>query len=268
MSMRNSEIKEGDLIKSIEKCFLVLHSFSNEKTSLTISDAAKITNLSKPSVRRILLTLTYLGYLKQTEQNTFHLTPKILSLASIYTNSNTMWEAVTPFIKELSEEINESTSISVLNEDQIIYVARIGVNKIINVSLNIGSRLPAHATSMGQTILAYSSEQQQEHFFQLSKLEKITENTCISKEELQKKFKKITKDGYNISNEELEIGLTSISAPIFDYYDRVIAAINISLQTSKFQSSNDIHKEFIQPLLNCSNTISNFFRHNSITSLY
>lgn len=268
MSMRNLDIKEGDLIKSIEKCFLVLHSFSNEKTSLTISEAAKITHLSKPSVRRILLTLTHLGYLTQTEQNTFHLTPKILSFASIYTNSNTMWEAVTPFIKELSEEINESTSISVLNEDQIIYVARIGVNKIIHVSLTIGSRLPAHATSMGQTILAYASEEQQAHFFQLSKLEKITENTCTSKEELQEKFIKIKRDGYNISMEELEIGLTSISAPIFDYHGQVVAAINISLQTSKFQSSSDIHRDFVQPLLSCSNTISSFFKQNSITSLY
>jgi len=248
LSMEYSEIKESDFVKSLEKGLLVITAFSNEHTKLSISGTAKLTGLSRPAARRILLTLSHLGYLKQSEQNTFSLTPKILSLGYAYLQSN-IWSSLTPFLENLSERLHESTSVSILDGDEIVYVARVAVKKIMNVSINVGSRLPASATSMGQVMLAYSREEVVNDYLNRVKLMPFTERTLVSSESLLTRLNKISEKGYNLVDQELEIGLTSIAVPIFNSRREIFAALNVSLRSSLMnQNDLDLHETYIAPL--------------------
>ncbi|HWL23272.1 MAG TPA: IclR family transcriptional regulator C-terminal domain-containing protein [Ureibacillus sp.] len=257
-------IKESDFVKSLEKGLLVIRAFSQEHPTLTISEAAKITNLTRPAARRILLTLTVLGYLKQDATGTFSPTPKILSLGYAYLASNDIWSSLTPSLETLSNQVQESTSISVLEGDEIIYVARFSVKKIMSISLSVGSRLPAYATSMGQVLLAYLQEEEFEDYMQRVTFEKFTEQTIDNREDLIAKCAMIREQGYNIVREELENGLTSIAVPLFNRQNKVVAALNISLNSAKFAAAVDLHGSYILPLFNAAKRISEQLKNQII----
>ncbi|KYG89212.1 IclR family transcriptional regulator C-terminal domain-containing protein [Metasolibacillus sp. FSL H7-0170] len=262
MSIKKDTIKESDFVKSLEKGLLVISAFTKECPALTMSEAAKLTGLSRPATRRILLTLTHLGYLYQSDKNVFSLTPKILSLGHAYFASNSIWSGVTPHLEELSNIVQESTSISVLDGQEIVYVARVATQRIMSITLNVGSRLPAYATSMGQTLLAYMEPEKFVQYAENIEFKKFTANTPSSLSELTAKCELIRERGYNIAQQELENDLTSIAAPLFNRNNTVVAAINISMHSSKFLDINKIEAHYIQPLLKIAAEISTMIEHH------
>lgn len=242
----NNSIKRGDFIQSLERGLIVIQAFSEEHPTLTVTEAATFTKLSRPAVRRILLTLENLGFATSTGGH-YSLTAKTLSLGYAYLSSKNIWEIAHQHMQSLVEKTGESTSISVLDGTEIVYVARIHTKRIMTISLDVGSRLPAYATSMGQILLAHLPSSELEQYFNTVVLEEFTDKTIATKESLYSKFAQIRQDGWVYAEQQLEEGLSSIAAPIRNEEGKVIAAINISAQPGRV--SNDIREQVFIPLL-------------------
>lgn len=256
MSSKNSNnsIKSTDFIQSLERGLAVIQAFSSEYPTLTVSEASKITEFSRPSVRRILLTLESLGYLTSINGH-FSLTARVLSLGYSYISSKNIWEMAHQHMKDLVDKTDESTSISVLDDTEIVYVARIHTKRIMKISLNVGSRLPAYATSMGQVLLAHLSPSELEDYFHKIELNSFTGETIIDKPQLMDRLQEIRDTGWVSVEQQLEVGLSSIAAPIRNAEGNVIAAINISAQTGRINKKTR-EENFIPLLLQTANQIS------------
>lgn len=182
----------------------------------------------------------------------------MISLCHSYISSNRHWEVAVPYLEDLSDKIGESSSLSILDETDIVYVIRIPVNNIMRHSLNVGARLPAYATSMGKVLLAHLPPEKLDAYFERAELKAFTEKTIISEQEIREQLKEIKETGWALSKDELELGLVSIAAPITDASNKVVAAINCSTHTGR----TDIEKvknEYLPELLATSKQISNNF---------
>lgn len=252
-SSKSKDEKSGDYLKTLERGLEVIKSFKNNP-HLTISDSSKITGLSRPVTRRVLLTLEKLGYAKERDGR-FSLTAKILSLGYSYISSQNLWEIANPFLENLSEKIGESSSLSTLDDTDIVYVARVPVNKIMKISLGVGTRLPAHTTSMGKVLLASLSPHKLDIYFQKTKLETYTANTITDEKQIREELTEVYKNGWSLSQNQLEDGLISIAAPIRDIKGNVVAAVNCSTHSGRSDLSKVLN-EYLPLLLETADQIS------------
>lgn len=243
-----------DYVQSIDRMFQILHTFSAEHPTRTTSEIAQLTNLSRPTVRRILLTLEHLGYVK-SDHATFSLTGKIIELSSVFLSSQaSAWQLAQPFMEDFVRETGESSSISILDNDQIIYVARVSQKgSIMSINLDVGSRLPAVSTSMGQVLLAYLSDNELKERLSKTKIQKFTDNTIVNQEELYKILMDIRARGWGGVDQQLEKGVRSIAVPIRKN-DKVVAAINCSVHAGRV-SKQRLLEEFLPKLKELSQRI-------------
>lgn len=242
----NNSIKSSDFIQSLERGLSIIQAFSQEHPDLTVSEAAKITNLSRPTVRRIFLTLEELGYVHAINGR-YTLTARVLSLGYAYISSKNIWEFTHPHMRNLVKKTDESTSIAVLDQTEIVYVARIPTKRIMTISLDIGSRLPAYATSMGQVLLAHLTPSELDDYFNSVELKPFTNKTIIDRELLMGELEEIREKGWASAEQQLEDGLHSIAAPIRNKEGKVIAAINISAHAGRI--SQQLKDDFYIPVL-------------------
>lgn len=247
------EFNNADHLQTLEKGLKVIEAFDNTD-HLTISTAAKLTNISRPTARRVLITLVNLGY-AQALGNRFYLTPKVLSLGYSYMTARDSWEITTTLLRELSKQTNESSSIAKLVGEEIVYIGCVPANKIMNISLNIGTHLPAYATSMGKLLLAHMNEEELKEFFATATLEALTPHTTYKEDELRKEFEEIREKGWAISEDQLEIGLMSVAAPIRNMRGEIIAAINCSTNSSQ-TTRQEVEDNYLSPLLETADLIS------------
>ena len=199
-----------------------------------------------PARARILLTLQTLGYVEQ-EGRQFRLTPKVLELGFAYLSAQPWWHQAQPLMEELTQQTRESTSASVLDGDQIVYMVRVPAQKIMSINLGIGSRLPAHCTSMGRVLLASLTEDERTRRVQAMDLEPMTPKTTIDAGKLLRTLAQVRRQGWALVNEELELGLMSLAVPLRDHAGRVVAAINVSSRPQQ-QSAAEMQRRYL-PLL-------------------
>jgi len=247
---RNSK----NFIKSLDKGLKVIQAFSRENSTMTISEVSNKTNLTRPTVRRILLTLQELRFV-DSNNDEFFLTARILNLGYAFLSSQDLIKIAEPFMQKFVKRVGESCSMAVLDKDDIIYIARVPTKRIITITLSVGSRLPAHATSMGQVMLAHLSKEELNDFFSNVNLNKLTNQTLINKTDLLQELEKIRQSGWALAEQELETGLRSIAAPIKNTKGKTVAAINCSTQSSRVAKETLI-KEYLPILLQTANDIS------------
>src|SRR3954471_1976786 len=142
-----------DFIEALARGLDVLRCFQPRPPTMTLSEIAAATGLARPTVRRILLTLEELGYVRPAERG-YALTPRVLELGMAYINALDLWDVARPHMRRLVEQTDESTSMAQLDGSDIVYVARVAVPKIVTLAVTIGTRFPAPATSMGKVLLA------------------------------------------------------------------------------------------------------------------
>ncbi|GCC50501.1 IclR family transcriptional regulator [Chryseotalea sanaruensis] len=242
----NKEIKKSDFVQSLEKGLNVINAFDMDHEQMTLSDVAKKVDLTRANARRILLTLQHLGYVTSLDGKLFSLTPKVLSLGYSYLSGLPFRELAQPYMQELAKEINESCSMSVLDNSDIVYIARVHTKRIMTISLGVGTRLPAHATSMGKVLLASMDPMEAAKLIGQMKFEELTPFT-LSKNAFIQHLDVVRKQGWAISDQELEIGVRSIACPIRDKKGKVIAAINISGHASRV-TLEDLVKKYLSAL--------------------
>lgn len=236
----------GNYIQSLERGLQVIQVFSQKDPSLSVSDVSKKTGLSRPAVRRILLTLEHLGF-AESKNNMYSLTAKTLSLGYAYLSSNNIWSIARPMMQEFVNKTGESCSISILDGLDVLYVARVSTKRIMSINLDVGSRLPAYATSMGHVLLANLPKDALDIYFGKAVFEKYTDKTINDKEQLMEVFKEVRRQNWGGVDQQFEEGLRSIAVPIRNAHGKVIAAMNCSAHAGRI--SRAVLREEFLPLL-------------------
>jgi IclR family pca regulon transcriptional regulator len=252
--MAGAEAKRSQSLQSLERGMAVIRIFSSERPALTLSEVAHLTGMTRATARRILLTLEKLGYVSSNGR-LFSLTPQVLTLGWAYLSSLNLWDIALPLMEQLVEETEESCSAATLDLPDVVYVARVPTRRIMAISLSVGSRLPAHATSMGRVLLADLPDDRLERFLADAKLERFTPNTIVDPDLLRAELELVRSRGWAIADEELEIGLRSVAAPIRGRDGRAMAALNTSAAVPR-ASIDDLVNRFRPALLRTAAMIS------------
>lgn len=239
--------REAHFVQSLERGLAVIRAFDANHPELTLSEVARICDLTRAAARRFLLTLTDLGYVR-TDGRLFSLTPRVLELGYAYLSSISLPEVAEPHLERLVAQVRESSSVCVLDGDDVVYVARVPTSRIMTVAINVGTRFPAHATSMGRVLLAYLTDEQMDSYLSRAKLNRLTARTITTTDGLRAELRRVRAQGYAIVDQELEEGLRSVAAPIRDRTGAVIAAANISVHASR-NSVESIRRDLLPHLL-------------------
>jgi IclR family pca regulon transcriptional regulator len=247
----------GEMVRSVAKTLDVIRAFDAEHRDLTLSDVARRTGQTRASARRFLLSLEALGFVRSDGQ-LFSLTPRVLSLGHAFLSSLRLPDVAEPHLKALTADLGESTSASVFDGDDIVYVARVQTRRIMAVEIRVGTRFPAYATSMGRVLLAFASADALEAYVGRVSLEPVTPHTLVDPAALRAELRRIRERGWAVVDQELEIGLRSLAAPVFNPRGEAIAAINVS--TTSASSGRFADEELARRLLATAGAIGDDLR--------
>lgn len=219
---------DPNFMTSLARGLLVIQSFSPQSPQMTISQLSVKTGLSRAAVRRCLYTLSKLGFAGIEDGSRYALRPRMLTLSNTYSASNSLSTAAQPILERMSAVLRESFSVATLDGDDIVYIARSSVSRVMTDDLHIGSRLPAYCTSMGRVLLAYLPADQLEQYLTRVVLTAHTPRTVSSVEKLRLALRNVRRHGYALVDQEYEIGLRSIAVPVYAPTGRVVATLNLS----------------------------------------
>ncbi|MEV7964630.1 IclR family transcriptional regulator [Sphaerisporangium sp. NPDC088356] len=236
-----------EYVQSLARGLAVIRAFDAATPELTLSEVARATGLTRAAARRFLLTLVELGYVR-TDGRLFALSPRVLELGYSYLSSLSLPEVALPHLERLVAEVHESASVCVLDVPDIVYVARVPTTRIMRVTISIGTRFPAHCTSMGRVLLAWLPPADLEAYLAEVKLERHTARTVTSRGALSGELERVRAQGWSMVDQELEEGLRSIAAPIRGRGGQVVAAVNLSSHASR-TSTESARRDLLPPLL-------------------
>lgn len=239
--------REPYYVQSLERGLAVIRAFDTQHSELTLSDVARICGLTRAASRRFLLTLCDLGYVR-TDGRLFSLTPRVLELGYSYLSSLSLAEVAEPHLERLVAEVRESSSMSVLDGDDIVYVARVPAGRIMRVAINVGTRFPAYATSMGRVMLAALADEHREAYLDRVRIEPLTGRTLRTTAELRAELARVRLHGHAVVDQELEEGLRAIAAPVRDRTGGVTGAVNVSVHAAR-ATVGEIRARLLPPLL-------------------
>jgi IclR family pca regulon transcriptional regulator len=237
----------SDFVQSLERGLAVIQAFSATSPRLTLSDVARSTGLTRAASRRFLLTLQHLGFVDSNDRE-FFLTPRILQLGYTYLSSTPFWDLSQTHIEELVDKLHESSSMSVLDRDEVVYVARVPTKRIMTISLAVGSRLPAYPTSMGRVLLAGLSDDEIDAYLARVKFEQLTTRTVTSPAALREILLEVREQGWAMVDQELEDGVRSVAAPLIAANGKVLGAVNVSAHATR-TNLDALRRQFLPALL-------------------
>jgi len=236
-----------DFVRSLQRGLAVIRSFDGARPELTLSEVAANTGVTRAAARRFLLTLVDLGYVR-TDGRLFSLTPRVLELGYAYLSGLSLPEVAEPHLKALVAQVNESSSVCVLDDGDIVYVARVPTSRIMRVAVNVGTRFPAYATSMGRVLLAGLDPDELDRYLDTVQLQPLTPRTVASAAALRGELVRIRTQGWALVDQELETGLRAVAAPIRDHTGRAVAAVNVSANATQ-TSLESMRRDLLPPLL-------------------
>jgi IclR family transcriptional regulator, pca regulon regulatory protein len=232
------------------KGLAVIRAFSREHAALSLSDIARSTAMPPATARRCLLTLEELGYVTRSGRN-FVLRPKVLELGAAYLESMDIEHLTKTHLEELARNTADSAALCVLDGTEIVYVARTSVRTLLRLEAHVGSRFPAHATSMGRVLLAGLSPEHLERYFASADLKALTDLTVTSQVRLRQLIDECRRYGYSAVEDELAYGVVALAVPVFDQRMRVVAALNSSSHSKKITKAR-----LVRERLNMLQTVS------------
>jgi IclR family transcriptional regulator, pca regulon regulatory protein len=241
-------------VQSLERGLAVFSAFSREQPTMTLSEVARSAGLTPATARRLLFTLCALGY-ASNDGKRFALTPKVLDIGYAYLSSLDLAGIAQTEMEALVERTHESCSAAVLDGSEIVYVVRVPTKRIMAISLGLGSRLPAHAASMGRVLLADLSPDDLDEHLARTELEPLTARTITDEDELRAELDKVRRQGWSLVDQELEEGIRSIAAPLRDRHGRAVAALNVSSHAGRVKLAT-LRDEFLPDLLDTAKRIS------------
>ncbi|MER7277291.1 IclR family transcriptional regulator C-terminal domain-containing protein [Dactylosporangium sp. NPDC000244] len=222
-----------DFIEALARGLDVVRCFRPGRPVMTLSEVATATGLARPTVRRILLTLEELGYVRSAGERGFALTPRVLELGMAYVNALSVWDVARPHMERLVAATGESTSLAQLDGSDIVYVARVAVPKIVTLAVNIGTRFPAPATSMGKVLLSALTPDELTARLAEPTRSGITARWLPPREELDAALREVRTKGWALADQDLAPGIRSVATALRNGEGRVIAAMNVTVHAAE-----------------------------------
>lgn len=248
----------AEFVQSLARGLAVIRAFDAEHPRMSLADLARATELTRATARRFLLTLEELGYVR-SDGREYELTPRVLELGFSYLSSLSLPELVQPHLERLSAAVDESSSASVLDGDEIVYVARVPTRRIMRVGITIGTRFPATATSMGRALLAGLPDTELRALLDRWQPSAYTDRTITDRAVLEAELTRVRKQGWSMVDEELELGLRSLAVPLHRDGE-VVAAINVSTPAGR-RSAAESKRMLLPPLLEAARAIDADLAH-------
>lgn len=226
-----SELNQRDYIQSLEKGFALINAFGPNDPTLTLSLAARKTGMTRAAARRFLLTLTRLGYLG-TDKKSFWLTPKVLELGERYLSSQPWWSVAQTVVEDAARKMGESCSLCTLDGDEIVYICRVAVSRLISSNVSIGSRISAFPTALGRVLLAQMPHEDLRRLLARAKLKSHTVNTVVDKKRFLQLIEQTRVSGFCLVEQELDVGLSALAVPV--HPSKVgLAALGVSVNSGR-----------------------------------
>ena len=222
----SSATRSTEFVQSLERGLAVITTFSGDARALTLSEIAERTGLTRAAARRFLITLRDLGYV-ESDGRLFSLRPRVLELGYSYLSALPVWEVARPHLEQLADKVQETTSASVLDGDDIVFVSRMETRRIMSMTLGVGSRLPAWATAMGRVLLADLEPEQLDRYFRRVVLAPLNDRTVTDEKELREIIDEARAQGWTLVDQEVEEGVRSLAVPICAPSGRVLAAVTV-----------------------------------------
>lgn len=229
------------LVQSLSRGLSVIRAFDAEHPRQTLAQVAEATGLARATTRRFLHTLVAEGF-ALTDGTLFWLTPKTLELGYSYLSSLGLPAIAQPHLVRLSSKLNESCSVCVLDDGDVVYIARAATNSIMSVNITIGTRFPAYATAMGRVMLAGLSPVELDGYLAAASLDPRTPTTITDVSELREVISTVYEQGYSLVDQELEMGLRSIACPIYNAAGEVTAAVNVPAHAARYQPDHMVER--------------------------
>lgn len=245
---------DPDLVQSLARGLAVLKAFGPGRETLTIAEASVATGLTRAGARRVLLTLRSLGYVTATDRD-FALSPKVLELGYAYLSSRPIWSAARPILQSLADELNETVSVGVLDDTEVVYVLRVQSSRMIHFGIAAGTRLPAHVSSMGRMLLALLPDIRLDDYMLRTTFRRYTKYTIADPRTLRARVDEIRRQGWAYVNGEIEEGVSGVSVPIRDQAGTLLGALNLSTNSER-TSSQEVRGLIVPRLLLASAAIS------------
>lgn len=224
---------DPDFMASLARGLEVLQAFTPQRRLMSVSQVSQRTGIPRAAVRRCLYTLSKLGFVYAEDGKNYELRPRVLSLGHNWLAASPLANAAQPVLRQLSQTLNESCSMAILDGDDILYIARASTSRIMTIDLHVGSRLPASTTSMGRVLLSgLANEPLNDYLARLTQL-RYTSHTLVSVSALREELARVRQQGYAINDQELEIGLRSLAVPLTTPDGRIAAALNVGVHAGQ-----------------------------------
>lgn len=224
---------DRDFVTALASGLEVILAFDEAHPRMTLSEVAQRTGMNRAKARRFLLTLHALGYVRK-QQRVFELAPRVLQLGYAFLSANDYRSVIQQVLEEITDTCGESSSLGVLDGDDVIYVARSSSrHRLMAITLSVGTRLPAAYTSMGRVLLAQLTDDELDAWLDRVELKPHTDKSIVKKAELRRCIMAVRQQGYAVADQELDSGLRSIAVPAFDTHSKLLGAINISTNAAR-----------------------------------
>lgn len=211
----------------LAKGLAIIEAFGAGHPRLTVSEAAQLTGLTRAAARRCLLTLADLGYLDY-DGKFFRPLPRVLRLGVTFLATDPLPQLAQSVLAAARDQLGESISLAILEEGDVIFIARAAVTRIVSTGVNVGVRLPAYCSATGWVLLSALPEEERRHYLQHAQLVARTAKTLVEPAAILGAIARTAVDGYAISDETLELGMRSVAVPVSDPQGRIVAAMSMS----------------------------------------
>lgn len=245
--MTTDDDSENWQIASLMRGLRVLEAFNGTEPELSITEIAERAAISRAAARRIAMTLHHTGYLGRSARNGYSLTPQVLALATAYLSGHRISDSVQPILTRLRQLSGRSASLAVLEGHDIVYIARAATTGPMQIHIDVGQKLPAHATAMGRVLLADLVEPELSKWLGAMKLAPLLSTTLTDPDLLRAEILRARERGYATVNGEIAAGIRVIAVPVRSQTGRIVAALNLTAQ-SAFESGEDDATQYLPDL--------------------
>jgi IclR family transcriptional regulator, pca regulon regulatory protein len=225
-----STLARRDWIAGLDKGLGLLESFDDANPRMSATQAGQRCGLTRTAARRYLLTLTALGFIA-TDGKLFWLTPRVLRLGQSYLDSARLPRIVQPFLQRVTAGTMEVAYLSVLDGDDVVYIARNGSNRTMNTGYVLGGRVQAEVTAAGMLMLSLRNPTHLQNWLSTHKLKTYTSYTITDPIRLKAALDGIRAQGWALSEQQLELNYRGVAVPLRDRNGEVVAALSVTMPT-------------------------------------
>lgn len=247
---------DPDFMLTLARGLQVIRAFGERRCPQTAAELSRRAGLPRAVTQRCLYTLSLLGFVSKHERR-YVLTPLILSLGHAYFASTPFVSLAQPVLEELSATIKQTCALAIMESQEVMYLARSEVHRILATSLGLGSRLPAYCTTIGRVMLAQLSPAELQHYFDTVERPPYTEFTITAEHALREKIQQVQEQGYALADQEIELNVLAIGVPVRAASGKICSGLNVSIRSSQVPSKQLV-SEYLAPMQAAAETIGKF----------